>query len=60
MQNLSNMTDIENILKDLMTTKCVGCKSEVGRCAKNGHCDGMCAHFVKALMTIEEITNKDK
>ena len=43
-----------------MTAKCVGCKSEVGRCAKNGHCDGMCAHFVKALMTIEEITNKDK
>lgn len=45
---------IREILKELMTKRCVAMTRESARCYKTGKCDGQCADFFAAANEIEE------
>lgn len=45
---------MENILKGLMSEKCVSMHDTHYRCYSKG-CDGQCAQFQKALMDLEDM-----
>ena len=47
------------ILKELMSTRCVSMHNNTMRCHGNG-CDGQCAQFQIALMKLHEMNEKNK
>ena len=50
------MNTIEEILKTLMSTRCVSMHNPSMRCHGKG-CNGSCAQFQVALMDLENLTN---
>jgi hypothetical protein len=47
------------ILKELMSTRCVSMHNSNMRCSGKG-CDGQCAQFQIALMKLHEMNEKNK
>lgn len=46
---------IEDVVMELMSSRCVAMHNNAMRCYKKGKCDGQCAQFVNAIMELEEV-----